>query len=80
MSRLNYMLSIGLALVVGCMVGQVVDVDSSEAQEPKKIRKVSLVGHDGGLEWSRDDAGLHVVLPAKAPSDFAYALAIEFSE
>ena len=45
--------------------------------ESRKISEVSLLGHDGRLEWSQDGEGLAVRLPEKAPSDYAVTLRIK---
>ena len=41
-----------------------------------KITTVEMLGHSGNLEFTQDDAGLHVTLPSTFPSNFAYALKI----
>ena len=41
-----------------------------------KITTVEMLGHSGNLEFTQDDAGLHVTLPSTIPSNFAYALKI----
>ncbi|MEO7597355.1 MAG: alpha-L-fucosidase [Opitutus sp.] len=40
------------------------------------VDDVTLLGHTGKLTWTQDDAGLHVDLPDKAPSEHAVALKI----
>jgi alpha-L-fucosidase len=40
-----------------------------------EIRTVELLGSEGPLEWTRDEAGLHVTLPKAAPRD-EYALSL----
>jgi hypothetical protein len=35
---------------------------------------VALVGTDAPVEWTRDETGLHVELPASRPSEHAFAL------
>jgi len=42
-----------------------------------RVKAVSLLGHDGRLDWSQDDKGLHVAFPAKLPDELAVALKIE---
>ena len=41
-----------------------------------RVEDVSLLGYNGKVTWSQDDAGLHVDLPEKAPSEHAVALKI----
>jgi alpha-L-fucosidase len=41
-----------------------------------KITGVTLLGHEGRLEWTRDGDGLTVRLPAEKPCDYAVALKI----
>jgi hypothetical protein len=41
-----------------------------------KISGVELLGHQGALEFSQDDGGLKIKLPAGKPCDFAYAFKI----
>jgi alpha-L-fucosidase len=43
----------------------------------RKITDVSLLGYMGKLTWKQDEAGLHVELPASAPSEHAFALKIQ---
>ena len=42
----------------------------------RKVTSVSLLGHIDNLQWTQDEAGLHVSLPATAPSEHAVALKI----
>ncbi len=42
----------------------------------QKIRAVSLLGHQGKLQWSQDEQGLTVTMPAQPPSEHAVALKI----
>ena len=42
----------------------------------RKIADVSLLGYGGKLEWSQDDQGLKVRMPARPPSEHAVALRI----
>ena len=45
--------------------------------EGRRISDVSLLGHDGRLDWSQDEKGLSVRLPDKAPADYAVTLRIK---
>ena len=36
-----------------------------------KIQNVELLGFDGKLDWSQDDTGLKVMMPAQKPCDYA---------
>jgi alpha-L-fucosidase len=42
-----------------------------------KIERVSLLGHPGELEFTQDDGGLGVKLPARPPCKYAVALKID---
>jgi alpha-L-fucosidase len=44
---------------------------------PSGIRDVSLLGSDQVLEWTRDENGLHVILPENRPCEHAYSLKIK---
>jgi alpha-L-fucosidase len=39
-----------------------------------KVHNVELVGFKGRLEWSQEQGGLHVQMPAERPCDYAVAL------
>jgi alpha-L-fucosidase len=41
-----------------------------------KIKKVELLGHKGKLEFSQDETGLKIKLPAEKPCDYAYVFKI----
>lgn len=41
-----------------------------------KIKKIELLGHSGTLEFSRDESGLKIMLPAEKPCDYAYVFKI----
>ncbi len=42
-----------------------------------QIRKVSLIGYNERIDWKQTEDGLHVTLPAQAPSDHAVVLKID---
>ena len=41
-----------------------------------KISSVELLGHQGALEFSQDETGLKIKLPADKPCDYAYSFKI----
>jgi alpha-L-fucosidase len=41
-----------------------------------KVTKVELLGHDGALEFSQEDAGLKITLPEKPKTGYAYVFKI----
>ncbi|HUT93920.1 MAG TPA: alpha-L-fucosidase [Thermoguttaceae bacterium] len=63
------------ALVLGWPNGPKTTVRSL-ASGAGTITKVSLLGHSGELKWKQTADGLEVVLPAKRPSEHAFALKI----
>lgn len=49
----------------------------AEGKSPEgKITAVTLLGHEGNLEFTQDAVGLKIKLPATAPGKYAYALKI----
>jgi len=42
-----------------------------------KITRITMLGHEGELEWERTDSGLAVTLPTTAPCKHAHGLKIE---
>jgi alpha-L-fucosidase len=46
------------------------------ASGSEKIETVSLLGHDGALEWAQTANGLQIALPRKAPCEYAFALRV----
>ncbi len=40
------------------------------------VESISLLGHEGTLQWKQTTDGLEVTLPAKQPCEYAYALRI----
>jgi len=46
------------------------------ARCPEEIKKVSMLGADGKLDWSRDVAGLTVTMPDEKPCEHAYAVKV----
>jgi alpha-L-fucosidase len=49
------------------------------AQQPGKILKVELLGHQGALNWKQDDAALKVRMPAEKLSDIGITLKVELA-
>lgn len=43
----------------------------------RSIKRVSLIGHHGPIEWRQEPDGLTLATPYKQPCDFAYAFKIE---
>ena len=43
----------------------------------RKVTGVSLLGYDGKLQWTQDESGLHVQLPAMDHPENTLALKIE---
>ena len=48
-------------------------------QQPGKIRKVELLGHNGEVKWKQDEAALKVEMPAERISDVGITLKIELA-
>ncbi len=42
----------------------------------QKIGKVTLLGHNGPLDWKQDETGLTVKMPAEPPCEHAFALKV----
>lgn len=51
----------------------------SDKQDSRKISKITLLGHDGALQWSRDEAALRIRMPSEKPCENAYSFKIEFA-
>jgi hypothetical protein len=45
-------------------------------QQPGKILKVELLGHNGALDWKQDDDALKVQMPAQKLSDIGITLKV----
>ena len=43
----------------------------------REIKRVTLLGSDVPVKWTRSSDGLGVDLPAQRPSDYAFVLKIE---
>ena len=50
---------------------------NGQAIYPGELRSVELLGSAASLKWNRDEAGLHVELPAARPSDYALVLRVQ---
>ena len=50
---------------------------SSPHIDGRKVADVSLLGYGGKLEWTQDENGLNVKLPAEPPSASAVTLKIK---
>jgi alpha-L-fucosidase len=68
------------AILLGWPADKTAIVKSLATSSPKiagrKVSDVTLLGYSGKLTWTQDEAGLHVQLPATAPSEHAVALKI----
>jgi alpha-L-fucosidase len=67
------------AVVLDWPADRRVSIRSLGRQQPQGTREVAsveLVGAREALRWTHDEAGLHVTLPAAAPSEHAFALRI----
>ena len=49
---------------------------NSPQLQGQKIAQVTLLGHDGKLDWKQDETGLTVTMPSEPPCENAYALKI----
>jgi alpha-L-fucosidase len=47
------------------------------AQNPGKISKVELLGHQGELKWKQNDAALQIDMPSQKISDIGFTLKVE---
>jgi hypothetical protein len=50
---------------------------NSPQLDGRKVAKVSLLGHGGKIEWTQDENGLNIKLPAEPPSASAVTLKIQ---
>lgn len=48
-------------------------------QQPGKIQKVELLGHNGNVTWKQEDAALKVQMPAEKLSDIGITLKVQMS-
>lgn len=56
--------------------GEQVTIQSLAKGKFSDIEKVKLLGHKGPLEFTQDDTGLRVKMPAEKPCDYAFSLEI----
>jgi alpha-L-fucosidase len=49
---------------------------NSPQLQGQKIGQVTLLGHDGKLDWKQDETGLTVTMPPQPPCEHAFALKI----
>lgn len=54
--------------------------DTSGPGASRKVKDVSVLGSDEPMEWSRDEHGLRISAPARAPSDLAVVYKIGFAD
>jgi alpha-L-fucosidase len=66
------------AIILGNWPGEEAVITSLAATNSttEKIKKVTLLGDKGKLQFTQDGAGLKVKLPAAAPCKYAYVLKI----
>jgi alpha-L-fucosidase len=50
--------------------------NNSPQLQGQKITQVTLLGHQGKLDWQQDENGLTVTMPPKPPCEHAFALKI----
>lgn len=49
---------------------------SGTALRVGKIQKLELLGYEGQLQWTQNELGLNIFMPAKKPSEYAVAFKI----
>ena len=67
------------AFLMGWPESESVNIQSlaaDDARYPKTVGKVELLGVEGRLQFTRDNSGLNVKLPANKPNDYACVLKI----
>jgi alpha-L-fucosidase len=66
------------AIIIGNWpTNETVITSLAEGKSPEgKITAVTLLGHEGNLDFTQDATGLKIKLPATAPGKYAYALKI----
>jgi len=65
------------AIALGCPEsGQLRIASLAAGQAPGSITSITLLGHDGALQWTRDERGLSIRLPETGPGDHAFAFRI----
>ena len=64
------------AIALSWPTNETVITSLSTTNVAEKITGVELLGHKGALEFSQDETGLKIKLPADKPCDFAYAFKI----
>ena len=52
----------------------------AQATGSEHVQSVALVGNDEKLQFEQSRDGLHVRLPAQAPTQYAYALRVTFGQ
>lgn len=71
----NTLYAIALNQPAGELVIQSLRVDSPIQAE--QIKRISLLGGEGTLNWQQDMTGLHITLPDEIPGRYAFAFKIE---
>lgn len=54
----------------------ITSLETASALGERQVRDITLLGHDGRLEWSRNEQGVTVKMPDKKPCDHAFVLKI----
>ena len=47
------------------------------ASNAGKVKSISMLGHQGTLQFTQNEEGLKVTFPSEKPCEFAYSLKIE---
>ena len=75
-SRVSDANIIGCQTTAGRWPGASATIPALASGKHEKACGVRLLGHDGALEFTQDQSGLRVQLPAERPGDHAFALEI----
>ena len=57
--------------------GQTLEVPAADLGDMAgKVKDVTLLGHNGKLQWKQDESGLTITMPGKAPCENAYSFKV----
>jgi alpha-L-fucosidase len=57
--------------------GQMLEVPAADLGDMAgKVKDVTLLGHNGKLQWKQDESGLTITMPGKAPCENAYSFKV----